>query len=146
MNQGTKANRSGHSAEQIIAHVLTDHGFQFKRQHRLCESIYGHPIRVDFFIENADGYPDGLAIECKWQDVSGSIDEKLPYLVLNIKEKFPCPAVIMLDGEGHKPGAINWITSQTDDKLLAVFSISEFHSWVLRTLKPLNSVRCHGDI
>lgn len=30
MNQGTKANRSGHSAEQIIAHVLTDHGFQFK--------------------------------------------------------------------------------------------------------------------
>lgn len=136
MNQGAKANRSGHSAEQIIACVLKEHGFNFKRQYKICDSIYGHPVRIDFFIENAEGYPNGLAIECKWQDVSGSIDEKFPYLVLNIKERFPCPAVIMLDGSGQRHGSIEWIRAQTDEKLIAVFTISEFLSWVLREIKP----------
>jgi len=136
MNQGARANKSGQSAEQIIACVLKEHGFIFKRQYNICDSIYGHPVKIDFFIENAYGYPDGIAIECKWQDVPGSVDEKFPYLVLNIKERFPCPAVIMLDGSGQRPGSIDWIKSQTDEKLIAVFSISEFLSWVLREITP----------
>ena len=141
MNQGAKANRAGHSAEQIIACVLQEHGFEFKRQYKICKSIYGHPVRVDFLIENAEGYPDGLAIECKWQDASGSVDEKFPYLVLNIKERFPCPAVIMVDGAGQRPGSIEWIRSQIDGhQLIAVFTIGEFLSWVLREIKPEEQV------
>jgi hypothetical protein len=41
MNQGTKANRIGHSAEQIIAGVLDRTRFNFKRQYKICNSIYG---------------------------------------------------------------------------------------------------------
>lgn len=140
MSQGARANRSGHSAEQIIACVLKEHGFSFKRQYKICDSIYGHPVRIDFFIENVEGYPNGLAIECKWQDVSGSIDEKFPYLVLNIKEKFPCPAVIMIDGSGQRYGSLEWIRSQVDAKLIAVFTISEFLSWVLRDIRPSEQI------
>lgn len=81
------------------------------------------------------GFSEGLSIECKWQDVGGSADEKYPYLVANIKKRFPCPAIIVVDGGGPKPGAIQWLKSQVDGvKLLHVFNLAEFCSFVNREI------------
>jgi hypothetical protein len=76
-------------------------------------------------------YPNKLIIECKWQQSSGSVDEKYPYNVLNIREMYPCPAIILLDGEGYKTGAAEWLRRQVDGvKLLAVLSMMQFQTWV----------------
>ena len=73
-------------------------------------------------------HPGKLIIECKWQQIAGSVDEKYPYTVQNIRERYPCRTIILLDGNGYKPGAKEWLCSQVDDKLLAVFSMSEFQT------------------
>lgn len=129
--QGQRAVYNGQTAEDIIASILQSKGYNFSRQETICKSIYGHKLRGDFLISNFKGFPQGLIIESKWQQVSGSNDEKFPYLVRNIMQQYPCPAIIIVDGNGHKPGAIKWLAKQVDKKqLLGVFTISEFLRWV----------------
>ena len=44
-----------------------------------------------------------IRIECKWQQSSGSVDEKLPYLFLNAKDCMPEKDImIIIDGKGWK--------------------------------------------
>jgi hypothetical protein len=103
----------------------------FTRQLNTCESIYGTQIFSDFMIYHPQKWPEKLIIECKWQQASGSVDEKYPYNVLNIREKYPSPCVILLDGEGYKTGAAEWLRRQVDGKkLLAVLSMVQFQKWV----------------
>jgi len=129
-SQGARATRTGKMAETTIAVILSQKGYSFKQGFRLCKSIYGHNLKTDFFITNIPDFPEGLAIESKWQQKAGSNDEKFPYLVTNIKNQFPCPAIVVVDGNGQKAGAIRWIKNQVDEKLIGVYSLAEFISYV----------------
>lgn len=92
-------------------------------------------MRTDFYIEPTVAYPAGLAIESKWQASTGSVDEKYPYLWLNIMERFPCPAIVVLDGGGFKSGSEQWLRGKVDGvKLLAVCRLGEFLWWANRYL------------
>lgn len=97
-------------------------------------SIYGLPLQADFWLRGAPGYPGGLALEVKWQQSTGSVDEKFPYLVLNIQQCYPCPAIVIADGGGQRPGALEWLRSQAGGNLLAVFTLAEFLAWANRNL------------
>jgi hypothetical protein len=132
-NQGQKANATGQEAEDIIAGVLMRKGCRVERQVSLGASIYGTPINADFRVFGLKQYPDGLIIECKWQSASGSVDEKFPYLVLNIKERFPLPTMVVLSGKGYKPGAEEWLRRQVDDWLVAVMDLEEFITWMMNS-------------
>ena len=69
--------------------------------------------------------------EVKWQQVGGSVDEKYPYLVLNIQMKYEVPTILILDGNGYKKGAEKWIRSQSGHgNFLSVFNLQQFHAWV----------------
>lgn len=85
-------------------------------------------------------------IECKWQQVSGSVDEKLPYLFLNCSEKMVEPhIIILLDGGGAKPGAIEWLRdacekfnlkeATTSKRKIDLMSMTEFVQWVNSVFK-----------
>jgi len=106
----------------------------FVAQYPIGASIYGLPLNADFWVRGARHYPAGLAIEVKWQQSTGSVDEKFPYLVHNIKECYPCPALVIADGGGQRPGALHWLRGQVGNGLLAVFSLSEFLAWANRHL------------
>jgi len=136
VNGGRAANRAGLTAEQIIATILTERHITYHRQHIIGQGIYGNAIRADFYISQIAQFPAGVAIESKWQDVSGSADEKLPYLVENIANCYPCPAIIVLDGGGHRDGAVAWVRARIDGRtLLAVMTLAEFITWSRRTLQ-----------
>jgi hypothetical protein len=63
------------------------------------------------------------------------VDEKLPYLVSNIREGYHVPAVIVADGGGHRPEALRWLRGQVDGThLVGVFSLVEFLTWANRAL------------
>lgn len=134
LSQGGRANKSGRTAEEVISTVLAQRGCRFERQKLIGRGIYDTPLYADFYIQARDEYPIGLIIESKWQDISGSVDEKLPYLVLNVKECYPCPAIIVLHGGGFRPGAEQWLRRQIDDRLIYVFRLEEFLSWCNRNL------------
>ena len=134
MTDGSFANKTGSVAERLIACILSERGYMVSRQVWIGTSIYNHKIKCDFLISNVPGYPNGLIVESKWQDVGGSVDEKFPYLVLNIKEKYPSPTIVVVGGDGCKSGAVDWLVGQVGDKLIGVYSIEEFVSYVNRGL------------
>lgn len=147
MKKGTRANLTGNQLERVIDAILVGKGYEFvkcksferasdgeqsvyTRQLKICLSIYDNPLKCDFVIYHPQKHPNWLAIEAKWQQASGSVDEKYPYLALNVKERFPCPAIIVLAGSGYKKKAEEWLRDQVDgNKLLHVFNMEEFQKW-----------------
>ena len=83
-----------------------------------------------FLIYHPDKYPDCIIIESKWQQAGGSVDEKYPYLIINIQTRYPHKTILILDGSGYKKGAEEWIRSEVGNNLIAVYSMAEFQTWV----------------
>lgn len=143
---GATANYTGTALERFVEQRLIDAGYQrikgtaftpgayhsqllYARQVPLGPSIYESPIRADFALFHPDKWPTGLVLETKWQQSTGSIDEKFPYLVMNIKERYHYPTIIILDGGKYKPGAEQWLRRQVEGKLHHVFSMADFQRW-----------------
>ncbi|MBH8562597.1 hypothetical protein I8748_10470 [Nostoc sp. CENA67] len=155
MTQGGRAVTSGNVLETTVEGTLRGHkyievGFDLPKKQRLeClinsqsipkryakqvyigEGIYGNDIYVDFYIIGYTSIDSGLIIECKWQQTSGSVDEKLPYLNLNIQKCYPTKAVVLIDGGGMKAKAVSWLEAQVAENhnLLAVHNLSSFLAW-----------------
>ncbi|MGE0388006.1 MAG: PD-(D/E)XK nuclease superfamily protein [Gammaproteobacteria bacterium] len=154
--QGGNAVRTGNVLEAVVTGTFTAHGFQcvafnawqkapenFSRELLLHNvpytTIYGGRGFTEFQV--ASERHNLLArIECKWQQTTGSVDEKLPYTYLSCVEAIPEPFVIILiDGDGFRPGAIQWlrdaarkrlyIPPEKPDKRIAVMNTTEFLTW-----------------
>ena len=102
-------------------------------------TVYEHPGNTEFLLISKK-YDLTMRIECKWQQVHGSVDEKLPYLYLNTIEAMPERNImILIDGAGLKAGAIAWLRNAvkkkkyTDEsnkgKNILVFNLTEFFTW-----------------
>jgi len=131
-----KPNKSGRDTEDILAAVLRVSGIIFTRQVLVGQTIYGTDLRVDFVLHNLGEFPHGVILESKWQDVGGSVDEKFPYLLENIRYQYPMPAVAIVHGGGCRDGAVRWLRERVDGTtLVAVYGLEEFISWANRTEK-----------
>ena len=145
-NQGGNANYTGDILEKFIQDRLHEKGYKYvardkfeaakyigqpiySKQFFVGESIYGNNLFCDFILYHPDKHKTGLIIEAKWQQSRGSVDEKYPYLILNINMKYPYDTVLLLDGGGYTKGAEKWIRGQVGNKLKKVFNMSEFQIW-----------------
>lgn len=144
---GTVANENGSFLEEFIESILTRHGYSlvpkrkfeaatylqqpiYTKQFHVGTSIYETELFCDFILYHPEKYPLCLVIESKWQQSTGSVDEKFPFLVLNIKTQTPYKTIVILDGGGYKPQAAKWLRKQADgNKLLHVFNMAEFQKW-----------------
>lgn len=147
MSSGSFANKTGNALERFVEHSLQEHGYtefnnhkeqvfamrdtiggrQYVKQAKCGLSIYDTVRKCDFLIINHDKFPEGLIIECKWQQSSGSVDEKYPFAVHNIM-KIGVPTVVLIDGGGYKPAALKWLKEQAGDNraLIGVYTMAEF--------------------
>lgn len=136
--QGRLANTHGQFWRNDLAYRLTQHGYEewdapptlpfqqpfFVRDcATLFTTIYGLPMAVDCFLWHPHRYPKGLVIATKYQETSGSVDEKFPFIVANLKA-LGIPTVLLLIGGGARPEAIQWCRTQQDE-FLRVFSTWE---------------------
>ena len=150
-NSGARANRTGTKLEQFVfdtllrceytqfenhkAQLFTNRhvvgGKQFQSQVNAGLTIYKNRRIVDFLVMNNKLFPDGLIIECKWQQASGSVDEKYPFLILNIM-KTGVPTIVLLDGGGYKLAAKEWLENQVNPKraLIGVWDMAGFQKEV----------------
>ena len=145
-SHGQRANYTGNSLEEFIFSTLIRKGYQsveyrqfdaqrfldqpiFTTHYPIARSIYDTQLYCDFVLFHPTKHPDNLIIESKWQQSRGSVDEKFPFLIANIKEKYPHATVIVLDGGGYKKEADLWLRAQIDGKLLHVFNMQEFQKW-----------------
>lgn len=141
------ANYTGTVLEKFVLDRLIERGYQFvpkskfkaamyleqpifSAQVDIGTSIYGTKRKCDFALYHPEKWDEGLVIECKWQQSGGSVDEKFPFAVLNIKMQSPYKTVLLLDGGGYKKSAEAWVRAQVDGKLLHVFNMAQFQAWV----------------
>jgi hypothetical protein len=137
LSQGGRANQHGRTAEAVIESVLHARApmAEIIPGASIGRTIYDGELKVDRYVVGLPAFPNGLAIESKWQELSGSVDEKFPYLVENIKTCYPCPVIIVTGGRGARPGAIRWLKRQVDGvHLIAVLTLEEFVTWCNRSL------------
>jgi hypothetical protein len=106
-------------------------GKQYIRQVPLGDTIYETTRKVDFLVINRDKFPDDLIIECKWQQSTGSVDEKYPFLLYNII-RTGIPTVVLLDGSGYRPAALKWLKDMVNKNgaLIGVWTMAEFQKEV----------------
>lgn len=100
------------------------------------ESIYGTKCRSEFLLvyDNRE-----IRIECKSQESSGSVDEKLPYLVKNFTEKVTEKETIIIHhGDGFRAGAITWLREACKGTKCKVFTPAQFIFYIAK-LKNANS-------
>ena len=107
------------------------------------KTIYNHKGNTEFLLLSQK-YNLKIRIECKWQQVAGSVDEKLPYLYLNTIEAMPeKDIIILIDGDGWKKGAKAWLksavterkytTENNNNKNIRIFSLADFFTWANNT-------------
>ncbi|MDM9380116.1 hypothetical protein QUB80_05310 [Chlorogloeopsis sp. ULAP01] len=158
--QGARANKSGEILESHVETTLRVHGYfqvcshvpkkqrrefiltstllpkRYAKQVYIGTGIYQTDIYVDFYLFGLPAMPSGLILECKWQESEGSVDEKFPYLNLNIQYSYPAPTIIVIGGEGMREGAVGWLKERESDNknLLAVHSLDRFIAWANKYL------------
>lgn len=140
-----KGNESGREFEAFIEAQLVECGYEvvdrneffdyladdpiYSREVNIDRTIYDAIYRCDFLLYHPIKWPNCLVIEAKWQKSGGTVDEKYPYLVLNIK-KSPYKTILLLDGGGYRRGAERWVRSQVGEGLLHVFNAKQFLDWI----------------
>ncbi len=157
----TYAAAQGSVLEQQVRSVLGQKGFQLERYSAWLKNpmigdellltnapfttIYKHSGHTEFLLVSKK-YNIHTRIECKWQQSAGSVDEKLPYLYLNAIEQMPEEDIIILiDGKGWKPGAIQWLKDAirekkyvvgiTKTKNIQVLDLQGFIAWANKTFR-----------
>jgi hypothetical protein len=151
MSGGTKANNTGNALEGFVEDLLKRNGYtefinnkkqvfsmrqtiggkQYSKQPWCGKSIYDTDRRCDFLVMNQEKFSDGFIIECKWQESAGSVDEKYPFVMLNIT-KIGVPTIVLIDGDGYKKQAFDWLKSQVapERALIGVYTMKEFQKLV----------------
>ncbi|BAZ40004.1 hypothetical protein NIES4101_59650 [Calothrix sp. NIES-4101] len=158
--QGARAQKAGEVLESHVETTLRAYGYfqvctqvpkkgrkdllvssillpkRYAKQVHIGTGIYKTDLFVDFFVVGLPVMPSGLIIECKWQESGGSVDEKFPYLNLNIQNSYPAPTIIVIGGEGMRDGAIDWLRDRVNDNknLIAVQNLDRFIAWANNNL------------
>ena len=100
------------------------------------ESIYGTKCRSEFLLRY---HGRNIRIECKYQESPGSVDEKLPYLMMNFTQKVDEEeTIIITHGDGFRDGAINWLRETCKNTKCKVFTLLEF-TFYLNTIRNAHS-------
>jgi hypothetical protein len=99
---------TGNQYRKLIARYLVsayaERGIRVYEEVSLGTSIIGKQRRVDLFVLSNDG--KALAVECKYQDSSGTADEKIPYAMQDLAAQ-RVPGVIVYAGIGFSEGVLH---------------------------------------
>lgn len=131
MSQGSNANLNGARLEKRVEYILETYKIDYAKQHGY-ESIYSHKAKMDFYIEQFD-----LAVECKNQESSGSVAEKIPY-VLEAFMQHPAKSGLLILGGKYwltKPGIKAWADTRAKQsvKNIQIIYEHELEKWLEQT-------------
>ena len=149
IRQGTKANYNGKSLEKQIQKMIQEQGYpvfwnnkkpqQMPFKYLLREvpftNIYGGKSKTEFVLHSKQR---AIRIEAKYQAAAGSVDEKLVYTLLNAIQCYPEKEIILLlEGQGFRKGAREWILKMLDSnwlnyrnkKTIHCFTLKQFQNW-----------------
>src|SRR6478735_6477691 len=82
-------------------------GLKVYREVRVGKTIIGKNRCIDIFCVSGDGHA-AFAIECKFQDSQGTVDEKIPY-ALDDLQALPMAGCIAYAGKGFSEGVLHML-------------------------------------
>jgi hypothetical protein len=106
---------TGNQYRRLVAQYLLSayagRGLHLYEEVSLGTSIIGKQRRVDLFVV-LPSTGEALVLECKYQDSSGTTDEKIPYALEDLKA-LRVPAVIAYGGAGWSDGVLHLLQSSS---------------------------------
>ncbi len=114
---------TGHGYRDLIAgyihHQYAEHGLVVYREISLGKTIIGKDRQIDVFVVRpAD--QRAIAIECKYQDVQGTADEKIPYALDDLAALW-IPGCLVYAGRGWSKGVLH----QLEGSRLAAYCLPD---------------------
>lgn len=126
ISQGKRAVKSGQILENSVEDILVDNGYTVEVQAKFTDCYNNPRSKMDFYIPELN-----LAIECKRQMVSGTADQKLPFVVANLA-MFPSKkGLLILDGDHYRArkGIAMYLNTQKSDCFDWCF-VEDFAEWL----------------
>ena len=100
---------TGHQYRDLIAayihHNYAPHGLVVYVEIALGKTVIGKDRCIDVFVIRPDDRK-AIAIECKYQDSLGTVDEKIPYALQDL-EALWVPGVLVYAGKGWSKGVMH---------------------------------------
>jgi len=96
----------------IVRYILKNFGNRCLRVYRevgVGKTIIGKNRRIDILVVNEE-LNEALALECKYQESAGTVDEKIPY-ALDDMHAMQMPGYIIYAGNGFSDGVIHMLQS-----------------------------------
>jgi hypothetical protein len=102
-----RGTRTGGVFEAVAVPALQKNGYSYRRQVNIGPRLGGGVHKVDLLVETPLGVL--IPVSAKWQQVSGTAEEKVPYEVIKLiysiekgDQHFPY-AYLVLGGNGWRP-------------------------------------------
>jgi len=100
---------TGHGYRDLIAayihHQYAEQGLVVYREVNLGKTIIGKDRQIDVFVMRPLDQK-AIAIECKYQDALGSVDEKIPYALADLGALW-VPGCLVYAGRGWSRGVLH---------------------------------------
>jgi hypothetical protein len=99
---------TGPAFEAKVAKVIQQLGLSYLRQVRMGVSIIGRQRVADFLVYDHAG--KSLGVECKYQQVSGSVEDKLVRTITDFEAR-PVKHILVFGGEGFSKNFKGYLLS-----------------------------------
>ncbi len=100
--------KGGEYRDRVAAYIdrnFSRHGLLVYTEVEVGKSIIGKRRKLDVFVRKAEGR-DALGIECKFQQSSGTTDEKIPYALEDLAAMW-IPGCLVYAGAGWSQGILH---------------------------------------
>lgn len=104
-----RAVASGDQLTQAVADLGRELGLEVRQQVRVARRIWGAVRRIDLVLIEPQTRKT-LGIECKYQAVGGTAEEKIPATIQDIKA-WPIPGIVVFSGEGFTQNMKSFLIS-----------------------------------
>lgn len=112
---------------RLIA-ICAERGIAYRTGVPIGETPFGQPFKADLCID-LPGHRD-LVVIARYQDQSGSAEQKLPFLTMAIT-RTRRPALVVLDGAGWSQGALDWMAARKGDRVLDTVDLDGFSAFLV---------------
>ena len=119
----SKAPKNGKGLEDQVADIAQGLGLVVQKQVRVARRIWGAARQIDVVLTHPESRLR-LGVECKFQGVSGSAEEKIPAIVDDI-DAWPIRGIIVIAGEGFSTNMSSYLFSTGK-----VVEVDDLESWL----------------
>jgi hypothetical protein len=92
-----------------ISNRFSPRGLKVYREVRVGKTIIGKDRCIDVFCVSEDAQK-AFAIECKFQDSQGTVDEKIPYALEDVRS-LPMAGCVVYAGSGFSSGVLHMLAA-----------------------------------